>query len=71
MAAPESNYVLTVTMNCGTCHTETPLHFDAGVPFNQVRFPYRATMPYVCSGCGAKDDVSINLAQAPATPEYN
>lgn len=71
MAVPQPNYVLTVTLNCGTCRAETPVRFDTGVPLDQVRFPYKATMPYECLGCGAKDDVSINLTQIPATTEKN
>lgn len=68
----EQNYVLTMTVNCGECHTETPVHFDTGSRLEDVRFLYRASQKYACSGCGSKEEVSITLGQVPGgMPQQN
>jgi hypothetical protein len=65
MATPEPDNILTVTLNCGTCHTETPVQFNTGVPVPKLQVPYRATLHYECSGCHATAEVSIVLNQMP------
>jgi hypothetical protein len=47
MRRTEKNYVLMVTLICGTCHESEPVPFDMGKPKVQLSFPVTRTVEFI------------------------